>query len=237
MAQNARDGRSARARLDGRGGAYGLPTARVSFTFVAHPRVMPGNACSGGRSRSVSPSLRWRRSAAARALMAEIRAPGRRCRDFGAGCTRTTAVGSTSWASSRAHEASNSSSAMMRANSPACLWPTPAHPRCLAATANGSHALVAGGPPASSMGSTACGVGDAEVQSEASHWRAQRRVLSIRRRIGASGDALGRPFPPKPPKMRWATYKRLQAVDAALQEQWLRGTAGVFGRFREVKRR
>ena len=27
-------------------------------------------------------------------------------------------------------------------------------------------------------------------QSEASHWRAQRKALSIRRRVGASGDAL-----------------------------------------------
>src|SRR5262245_39423264 len=31
------------------------------------------------------------------------------------------------------HEASNSSSATTRASSPACLWPTPIHPRCLAA--------------------------------------------------------------------------------------------------------
>ena|SRR5262245_14594477 len=34
-----------------------------------------------------------------------------------------------------------------------------------------------------------------------------------------------------------ATYKHLRAVDAALQDQWLLGTAGVFGRFRgRVKR-
>ena len=35
-------------------------------------------------------------------------------------------------------------------------------PRCLAAFASGSHVLGAGGPPASSMVSTACGVGGAE---------------------------------------------------------------------------
>jgi hypothetical protein len=52
-------------------------------------------------------------------------------------------------------------------------------------------------------------------QSEASLLRAQRKALSIRRRVGASYDALGGPFPPKPPKMRWATYKRLRAIDAA----------------------
>jgi hypothetical protein len=74
-------------------------------------------------------------------------------------------------------------------------------------------------------------------QSEASHWRAQRKALSIRRRVGAGEDALAGPFPPKLPKMRWATYQRLRAVDAALQEQWLLGVAGGLGRFdRRVKR-
>jgi hypothetical protein len=58
------------------------------------------------------------------------------------------------------------------------------------------------------------------------------RALSIRRRVGASSDALDGPFPPKPPKMRWGTYRRLRAVDAALQEQWLLGAAGALGRFR-----
>jgi hypothetical protein len=33
-------------------------------------------------------------------------------------------------------------------------------------------------------------------------------------------------FRPSLPKMRWVTYKRLRAVDAALQEQWLLDTAG-----------
>ena len=69
-------------------------------------------------------------------------------------------------------------------------------------------------------------------QSEASHWRAQRKALSIRHGMGASGDALDGHFPAKPPKMRWATYKRMRAVDAALQEQWLLGAAGDLGRLR-----
>src|SRR5262249_48455316 len=34
-------------------------------------------------------------------------------------------------------------------------------------------------------------------QSEAWHWRAQRHALSIRHRLGTSGDALDGPFPPK----------------------------------------
>ena len=75
-------------------------------------------------------------------------------------------------------------------------------------------------------------------QSEASHWRAQRKALSIRRRVGAGEDALDGPFPPKRPKMRWLTYERLRAVKAALQEQWLLGVTGGLGRFgRRVKRR
>jgi hypothetical protein len=74
-------------------------------------------------------------------------------------------------------------------------------------------------------------------QSEASHWRAQRKAVNIRHRLGASGDALDGPFPPKPPKMRWTTYERLRAVDAALQEQWLLGAAGDLGRLHSrVKR-
>jgi hypothetical protein len=92
---------------------------------------------------------------------------------------------------------------------------------------------VAGGPPAASMGSTACGALKYASQSEASHWRAQRKALSIRRRMGASGDTLDGPFPPKPPK----AYKRLRAVDAALQEQWLLVGAGDLGRLQgKVKR-
>lgn len=65
-------------------------------------------------------------------------------------------------------------------------------------------------------------------QSEASHLRAQRKALNIRRRLGASGNTLNA-FPPKPPKMRWATYNRLRAVDAALEEQWLLGAVGGLG--------
>src|SRR5262249_6391791 len=66
-------------------------------------------------------------------------------------------------------------------------------------------------------------------QSEASHWRAQRKAISIRRRVGACGEALDGLFPPKPPKMRWATYERLRAADAALHEQRLPGAARDLG--------
>ena len=75
-------------------------------------------------------------------------------------------------------------------------------------------------------------------QSEAPHWRVQRKALSIRRRVSASGDTLDGAFPPKPPKMRWSTYEHLRAVDAALQEQWLLCATGDLGRLHNrVKRR
>src|SRR5215467_15123297 len=102
-------------------------------------------------------------------------------------------------------------------------WPTPVDGRCSAAIASGSHARVAGGPARILYGVNLrcrqCRGLKYASQSEASHWRAQRKALSIRRRVSASADTLRGPFPPKPPKMRWATYKRLRAVDAALQEQ------------------
>jgi len=67
-------------------------------------------------------------------------------------------------------------------------------------------------------------------QCEASHWRAQCKALGMRRRLGARGDMFDGPFPPKPPRMRWATYERLSGVNAALQEKWLFGAAGDLGR-------
>jgi len=33
-------------------------------------------------------------------------------------------------------------------------------------------------------------------------------------------------FHPSPPRMRWATYRHLRAVDAALQQRWLLGKVG-----------
>jgi hypothetical protein len=75
-------------------------------------------------------------------------------------------------------------------------------------------------------------------QSEASYWRAQRKARNIRHRLGASGSSLDAPFPGKPKRMRWATYDRLRAVDAALQDQWLLGAARGLGRLHSrMKRR
>ena len=68
-------------------------------------------------------------------------------------------------------------------------------------------------------------------QSEAPPWRAQRRAQNIRRRLGARGNSLDAPFPPKPPRMRWTTYGRLRSLDAALQDRWLVGMMAVVGKF------
>ena len=64
-------------------------------------------------------------------------------------------------------------------------------------------------------------------QSEAPPWRAQRRTRNIRRRLGARGGGLDAPFPPKPRRMRWKTYRRLRAEDAALQQRWLGGAMAI----------
>jgi hypothetical protein len=68
-------------------------------------------------------------------------------------------------------------------------------------------------------------------QSEAPPWRAQRRARNIRRRLGTSGDALDAPFPPKPRRMHWSTYKRLRSLDGALQDRWLVGMMAIVGKF------
>jgi hypothetical protein len=53
---------------------------------------------------------------------------------------------------------------------------------------------------------------------------------NIRRRLGASGNAPDTPFPPKPRRMRWDTYERLRAEDAALQQRWLAGAMAAVDR-------
>jgi hypothetical protein len=67
-------------------------------------------------------------------------------------------------------------------------------------------------------------------QSEAPPWRAQRRACNIRRRLGARGNSLDAPFPPKPRRMRWKTYEALRSADAELQQRWLAGMMAAVGK-------
>jgi hypothetical protein len=62
-----------------------------------------------------------------------------------------------------------------------------------------------------------------ESQFESSNWRLVRRAQKIRMRLGGS-PSLEHPFPAKPTKLRWSTYRRLKAQDAALLD---RGTANL----------
>jgi hypothetical protein len=51
-------------------------------------------------------------------------------------------------------------------------------------------------------------------QYDRQHERPRRKAIKIRARLGQSTQAPdGEAFPPKPPRMRWATYRRLKAED------------------------
>lgn len=65
-------------------------------------------------------------------------------------------------------------------------------------------------------------------QSMEPQWRADRKADAIRRRLGAT-DRTRDEFPPKPPKMRWATYERLLTQHAVLIERWALGMQAAFG--------
>lgn len=56
-----------------------------------------------------------------------------------------------------------------------------------------------------------------QTEGESPPYRQMTKAQKIRQRLGGSGN-LTQPFPPKPPKMRWTTYRRLEskAQDAAL---------------------
>lgn len=58
-----------------------------------------------------------------------------------------------------------------------------------------------------------CGGLGYQSQREDAPWRAARKARKIRRRLGGSPN-LCVPFPDKPPRMRWATYFRLEQQHA-----------------------
>jgi hypothetical protein len=67
-------------------------------------------------------------------------------------------------------------------------------------------------------------------QNEAVHDRLLRRVQDMRERLGGSRYAsLAMPFPPKPKRMRWATYRRLRAKAGRLERAMSAAAAERFG--------
>ena len=68
-----------------------------------------------------------------------------------------------------------------------------------------------------------------ESQFESRAQRANRRARKIRRRLGGS-DCLMEEFPPRPRGMHWATYRRLEALEAAADHQWMAAVVARVGR-------
>ena len=68
-----------------------------------------------------------------------------------------------------------------------------------------------------------------ESQFESRTQRANRRARKIRRRLGGS-DCLMEEFPPRPRGMHWATYRRLEALEAAADNQWMVAVVARVGR-------
>ena len=58
---------------------------------------------------------------------------------------------------------------------------------------------------------------------------AQRRAHKIRRRLGGS-DCLMDELPPKPRGMHWGTFRRLEALEAAADNQWMAAVVARLGR-------
>ena len=50
-----------------------------------------------------------------------------------------------------------------------------------------------------------------------------------RRRLGGS-ESLVEEFPPRPRGMHWATYRRLEALEVAADEQWTVGVMDLLAR-------
>ena len=74
-----------------------------------------------------------------------------------------------------------------------------------------------------------------ESQYEPVFGRAASRVHKLRECLGASGS-LDDPFPAKPKGMHWKTYRRLEALDEHLQNQWAVGIMGWMGRLESGRR-
>jgi hypothetical protein len=77
---------------------------------------------------------------------------------------------------------------------------------------------------------------------EPPHQRAIDRTDRLRKRVGGGRGAFdGEDFPPKPPRMRWRTYRRLERHYEQLQGRWVAGLtwglASLLERLRRGRKR
>jgi hypothetical protein len=74
---------------------------------------------------------------------------------------------------------------------------------------------------------------------EPPHQRAINWADRLRKRVGGGRGAFdGESFPPKPPRMRWRTYRRLERQYEELQGRWFAGvTAGTAMLLERLQRR
>lgn len=50
---------------------------------------------------------------------------------------------------------------------------------------------------------------------------------ALRQKLGYQGS-LDDPFPPKPKRMHWTTYRRLEEQDEELRNRWMIEAMGIF---------
>jgi hypothetical protein len=60
-------------------------------------------------------------------------------------------------------------------------------------------------------------------------FRTLEQAQKLRKRLGGSGD-VDLPFPPKPPRMHWQTYRRLAARGASAERRFGELVERWFGR-------
>lgn len=66
-----------------------------------------------------------------------------------------------------------------------------------------------------------------ESQYESSWSRAMSQSHALRQKLGYQGS-LDDPFPPKPKRMHWTTYRRLEEQDEELRNRWMIEAMGIF---------
>jgi hypothetical protein len=64
-----------------------------------------------------------------------------------------------------------------------------------------------------------------ETQQQSARWRGFTKAQKIRMRLDGSVNLL-KPFPQKPPRLHWRTYKRLHRAYALAKDRSLRGVLG-----------